>query len=92
MRYRKKPIIVDAFQFGVDNMPDWFMLDERVMWGNKKEIVSPFQHEYKTLFCNIETPEGIMSGNYGDYIIKGVMGEIYPCKPDVFELTYEEEI
>ena len=36
MKYRKKPVIVEAFQFGVDDMPNWFLLDERVVWGNKE--------------------------------------------------------
>lgn len=40
----------------------------------------------------IETLEGVMKANKGDYIIKGVKGELYPCKPDVFKLTYEKEL
>ena len=36
MKYRKKPVIVEAFQFGVDDMPNWFLSDERVVWGNKE--------------------------------------------------------
>ena len=39
--------------------------------------------------CIIETLEGAMTANYGDYIIKGVKGEFYPCKPDIFALTYD---
>lgn len=92
MKYRKKPVVIDAFQFGVDNVPEWFMVDERVTWHNEKEIVSPFQHEYETMYCLINTLEGTMRGNYKDYIIKGVKGELYPCKPDVFESTYEEVV
>ena len=88
MRYVKKPIAIEAFQFGVNYMPEWFMMDERVAWYNEKIIVSPFQHEPKTQYCLIETLEGTMRGNYGDYIIKGVKGEIYPCKKDIFEETY----
>ena len=38
----------------------------------------------------IETLEGVMKANKGDWIIKGVKGELYPCKPDVFEMTYEK--
>lgn len=37
----------------------------------------------------VETLEGIMKGNPGDYLIEGIKGELYPCKPDIFELTYE---
>lgn len=90
MKYRKKPVEIEAFQLGIDPMPKWFMMDERVTWGNEKETVSPFQHESETLYCLIETLEGTMRGNYKDYILKGVQGEIYPCKPDIFETTYEK--
>jgi hypothetical protein len=41
-------------------------------------------------YCDIKTLEGTMRGDYGNYIIKGVQGEIYPCKPDIFESTYEK--
>jgi len=40
--------------------------------------------------CHIHTLEGTMTANIGDYIIKGVNGELYPCKPDIFEKTYEK--
>jgi hypothetical protein len=41
------------------------------------------------VWIEIPTLEGVMRANYGDYIIKGVQGEFYPCKPDIFEATYE---
>ena len=44
----------------------------------------------KTHVLKIETLEGVMNASVGDYIIKGVNGEYYPCKPDIFEKTYEE--
>jgi hypothetical protein len=72
MKYRKKPVIVEAFQFGVDDIPDWFLLDERVVWGNK---------EGKTpLFCIIKTSSGLVTGDCGDYVIKGIDEEIYICR------------
>lgn len=40
---------------------------------------------------SIDTLEGVMTANEGDYIIKGIQGEYYPCKPDIFEATYEKE-
>ena len=43
----------------------------------------------RKVYCEINTLEGTMTGDYGDYIIQGVDGEIYPCKPDIFEKTYE---
>jgi hypothetical protein len=81
-QYRKKPVIIEAMQF----------TDET------KNAVANF------VTCNcsygfaddgspqlgIQTLEGVMVANLGDYIIKGVQGEFYPCKPDIFEQTYEQ--
>lgn len=78
MKYRKKPVVIEAFQFRIDNCPDWFM--------DKVTDLSIITHEKH---CFIETLEGLMKANYGDYIIRGVDGEVYPCKPDIFEKTYE---
>lgn len=47
-----------------------------------------FQH-YDDTNADIQTLEGVMHANYGDYIIKGIQGEIYPCKPEIFKNTYE---
>lgn len=90
MRYRKKPVVIEAFRMGLDPRPDWFQ--DRVSQGTITtygvcDRPSPF--EFIETYCDIETLEGTMRGNYGDYIIKGVQGEIYPCKPDIFEATYE---
>ncbi len=83
MKYRKKPVEVEAFRIGIDYIPDWFMdkvtLKEATLSKNPK-------HE---TFAVIQTIEGVILANYGDYIIRGVKGEIYPCKPDIFEATYE---
>ena len=82
MKYRKKPVIIEAFRFGVDNMPNWFLLDERVVWGNK---------EGKTpLFCIIKTSSGLVTGDFGDYIIKEIDGEMHICKAETFVKTHEE--
>lgn len=82
MKYRKKPVEIEAFRFGIDNMPDWFM--DKV---TSNEIILHF-YFYKQ-WCEIKTLEGVMKAYEGDFIIKGVKGEIYPCKPDVFNQTYE---
>ena len=88
MKYRKKPVIIEAFKLGVDNIPDWFMdkvsTNEIILKGTS----SGFNHCEDTN-ADINTLEGVMHANFGDYIIKGVNGEIYPCKPDIFEKTYE---
>lgn len=87
-KYRKKPVIVEAFQLGVDYIPDWFMdeisLNKVILHGKS----SGFQHHNDTN-ADIKTLEGIMHADYGDYVIRGIKGEIYPCKPDIFEKTYE---
>jgi hypothetical protein len=81
-KYRKKPIEVEAIQFldNVKEIENWvgFELSGNMNGtGKVEEIIIP-------------TPEGEMWASQGDYIIKGIKGEFYPCKPDIFEATYEE--
>lgn len=77
-KFVKKPIEVEAFQFGFDYFPEWFQPGPMINYSTKEHC------------AHIHTPDGIMTAQIGDYIIKGVKGEIYPCKEDVFNLTYEE--
>lgn len=88
-KYRKKPVEIEAFQFYVDPMPDWFM--DKVS-SNDVILYNCDYREYSTseAYCEIVTLEGTMRGDGGDYIIKGIQGEIYPCKPDIFMATYEK--
>lgn len=85
MKYRKKSVIIDAFIWNgmLSEIPDEFKsMDFRV---------SNLIRGYNTEDClKIKTLEGTMIANIGDYIIKGVKGEFYPCNPDIFELTYEK--
>ncbi len=87
-QYRKKPVVIEAFKLGVDYMPDWFMdavtENEVVLHGTS----SGFDHVYDTN-ADIHTLEGWHHANYGDYIIRGVKGELYPCKADIFDMTYD---
>lgn len=81
--YRKKPVVIEAFQFdGRSNtdpsVPTWFV--DAVLAGNV--TASPDHIAIKTL-------EGEMRADPGDWIICGVKGELYPCKPDIFAETYE---
>ena len=81
MKYRKKPVVIEAFRFQIDAAaPDWFM--DRV---TDNIIIT-----HKDGTCDINTLEGIMKSDKGDYIILGVNGEVYPCKPDIFEKTYDK--
>ena len=85
--YRKLPVEIEAFQYGIENRPDWFC--DKV---STNEIVTYWQNDWKEhqdTYCLINTLEGKMRGDKKDYIIKGIKGEIYPCKPDIFEATYE---
>lgn len=93
-KYRKKPVEIDAVQWTGNN------LFEIVSFINSKKpditslIASDRWDEYIKLVqrngLKITTLEGDMSADIGDYIIKGIMGEFYPCKPDIFVLTYEK--
>lgn len=88
MKARKKPVVVEYFQFYVDPMPDWFM--DRVSTNDVVLRCCDYKkYSIDEAHCQIRTLEGLMKGEGGDYIIKGVQGEIYPCKPDIFEATYE---
>ena len=92
-KYRKKPIEIEAFQFYVDNIPDWFM--DRVTTNEIKLFNCDYSEHYiEDAYCEIQTLEGIMRGNGGDYIIKEPFAtadrQIYPCKKEIFEKTYDE--
>lgn len=78
-KYRKKPVVVEALQFTGKNSAD---IHE---FSGGRDVREPVGEEC----LEIVTLEGIMKANVGDYIIKGVKGELYPCKPDIFEMTYE---
>ncbi|EGD47070.1 hypothetical protein Cpap_1462 [Ruminiclostridium papyrosolvens DSM 2782] len=82
MKYRKKPVVVEAFNQNQEETPDWFI--EAIISGAIKYIT--VASGIKVL---IKTLEGPMLADSNDYIIKGVNGEFYSCKPNVFEKTYE---
>lgn len=84
MEYRKKPVVIDAFQWKGNfegDFPDWF--NE----AHDKGIVK-FHLGHQYLY--IDTLEGTMTAYAGDFIIRGIKGELYPCKPEIFERTYEK--
>ena len=78
--YRKKPVVIEAVQWTGDNATEIAEFSK----GSKRYI------EFEGNICRIQTLEGIMTAKLYDYIIKGVQGEFYPCKPDIFKETYEE--
>ena len=92
MKYRKKPVEIEAFRFDGDlvNSGDCYYVPE---WGSKAfEEGILFFDSLEGPHCElfVKTLEGIIHASVGDYIIRGVKGEIYPCKPDIFEMTYEK--
>ena len=80
-KFRKKPVVIEAVQFtGKASMNEIAFLvagTRTISLGRNNDTLS------------IETLEGVMQANLNDWIIKGVKGECYPCKPDIFEATYE---
>lgn len=86
MKYRKKPVVIEAIQFtgGQDNGYEILKLAENSI--NSCLIGDP---TFLNDVIEIITLEGTMKAKIGDWIIKGVNGELYPCKPDIFEKTYE---
>ena len=92
-KYRKKPVIIEAFQYDGDlkdtngnyYVPEWAVKayeDRTLFYGAEDSESPPCELFVKTL-------EGHMLVSVGDYIIQDVNGELYPCKPDIFEKTYE---
>lgn len=84
MRYRKKPVIIEAIQFTRNNFEEIKAFTKN---NASKMIIE--KRIGGRCFCTIKTLEGDMIANEYDYIIKGIKGEFYPCKPDIFEQTYE---
>lgn len=87
MKYIKKPIVIEAFIYGVEPRPDWF--NDKVTSNEIITYVGTDVRDSSEYYCEIKTLEGVMRGNCNDYIIKGVKGEVYACKPDIFKMTYE---
>lgn len=84
MKFRKKPVVIEAVQWTGDN-------GEEInnFCGNYAKFATSHLGNVVFYGLGIETLEGFMEASTGDYIIKGVNGEFYPCKPDVFAKTYE---
>ena len=76
MKFRKKPVVIDAVQYTGPNFSEM----EAFVGGDA---------EFRNGKLVIATLEGALRASVGDWIIKGVKGEFYPCKPDIFAATYE---
>lgn len=87
-KYRKKPVEIEACRFITNNEPGYVNMNNLVEWINADNNDGRVAHHDGTDIY-IDTLEGTMRAEVGDYIIKGVQGEFYPCKPDIFAATYE---
>jgi len=87
-KYTKKPVAVEAFRFGFETYPDWFI--EKVK-DNHVIIYADKKNHSLSSFLIIRTGKigGDTTGIFGDYIIQDVYGEINRCNPEIFEKTYE---
>ena len=84
-RYRMKPVVIEAVQWTGAN---WSEI--AAFWKNSEEILCFDDNFDGSMELVIQTLEGQMTAKTGDFIIRGIRGEFYPCKPDIFESTYEE--
>lgn len=82
-KYRKKPIVIEALKYDGENADALTLI-----WAWPNALASVLVEDDKSIAIN--TLEGKMKVSVGDYIIRGIKGEFYPCKPDIFEATYEE--
>ncbi len=83
MKFRKKPVVIDAVQFlGTEESGE-------LVVNELSENLVIIIHDGDHWELDIPTLEGTMIANPGDWVIRGIAGELYPCKPDIFEATYE---
>jgi len=93
MKYRKKPVVIEAFQMTPErrednrDWPNWLNMAWQKDRNEPGSLFPTPEPGVRTL--TIHTLEGDHLVSFGDYIIQGVNGELYPCKPDIFEKTYE---
>lgn len=97
MKFRKKPVVIEAWRFDPSrpytDLPEWLP----IAWFAEEIITEPsfatgsiqMTRRRGSPIIQVPTLEGVMTARMGDWIIKGVKGEVYPCKPDIFEATYE---
>ena len=84
MRFRKKPVEIEAIQFN-GSLESYRNIVDALQIPENEIVFDSFNME-----INIQTLEGIITAAPNDWVIKGIAGEFYPCKPDIFEMTYEE--
>lgn len=95
MKFRKKPVVIEAFQLTFGRMqsnvdwPQWL----HEAWNKEETSPGSFYRQvtgWHSVQFLINTLEGIHAVSENDWIIKGIAGELYPCKPEIFKATYEQ--
>ncbi len=101
-KFRKKPIVIDAIKLTYQNREALSSEFEMAVCPQNSRSEEAFQDfglngqgvvwisADRVAYALVKTLEGIMRGDEGDYLIRGVKGELYFCKPDIFEMTYEK--
>jgi hypothetical protein len=85
-KFRKKPVVIEAMQFDGTHAT----ASPIYRWsGGNHTLEDPICYDNAKGLLLIKTLEGVMTAQPGDWIIRGVKGEFYPCKPDIFSATYE---
>lgn len=85
MKFRKKPVVIEAMKFD----GNFHQISEWVDGGKPPMANTIIRHTNSPEMLTVETLEGPLYAQKGDWIIRGIKGEYYPCKPDIFEATYE---
>jgi hypothetical protein len=90
MKFRKKAVVIDAWRFDPYALPGTLPAWIRIEWFCEEIDRLPSGEERRgRRIMIIPTLEGNLKAQVGDWIIRGVKGEVYPCKPDIFQATYE---
>ena len=85
-KYRKLPVVIEAVQLRWDT---WSEMCEHAGVGKLEDGKPTGELDGEKISLLIPTNEGLMTANENDWVIRGVAGELYPCKPDIFEATYD---
>lgn len=92
-KFRKKPVVIEAVRWDGKNWQEVYDFtrteDGLSLTTGPHPQIEDYGRVGDKICCTVETPEGLMTARQGDWIIRGVKGEFYPCKPDIFEATYE---
>lgn len=96
-KFKKRPVVIEAFQMTKErrkdntNWPNWLNEAWNKEWGEVGAVMSEdYPQNKRDARLKIHTLEGTMTVEWDDFIIQGVNGELYPCKPDIFAKTYDE--